>query len=85
MDVDHFIARWTAREGGAERANYQVFLAELCDVLGVARPELLLPEMQILAKRRPRWSARRLGAPDVDADFVQLAGHCRAVIVGHPH
>jgi hypothetical protein len=39
MDVDDFIARWTAREGGAERANYQMFLSELCDVLGVARPE----------------------------------------------
>lgn len=39
MDADTFIARWTAREGGAERANYQMFLSELCDVLGVARPE----------------------------------------------
>ena len=39
MDIDTFIARWTAREGGAERANYQMFLSELCDVLGVDRPE----------------------------------------------
>jgi hypothetical protein len=39
VDVEHFIKRWTAREGGAERANYQMFLAELCDVLGVGRPE----------------------------------------------
>ena len=39
MDVDAFIARWTAREGGAERANYQMFLSELCDVIGVARPD----------------------------------------------
>jgi hypothetical protein len=39
MDVDSFIARWTAREGGAERANYQMFLSELCDVLEVPRPE----------------------------------------------
>ncbi len=31
MTVDEFIARWTAREGGAERANYQMFLSELCD------------------------------------------------------
>ncbi|MGO4705522.1 class I SAM-dependent DNA methyltransferase [Microvirga sp. 2MCAF38] len=34
-----FIDRWTAREGGAERANYQMFLSELCDVLGVPRPD----------------------------------------------
>ncbi|WP_332700942.1 class I SAM-dependent DNA methyltransferase [Devosia sp.] len=39
MDVDVFIERWTAREGGAERANYQMFLSELCDVLGVPRPD----------------------------------------------
>lgn len=39
MDVDAFIDRWTVGEGGAERANYQLFLSELCDVVGVARPE----------------------------------------------
>lgn len=39
MDVEEFISRWTAREGGAERANYQMFLSELCDVLDVARPD----------------------------------------------
>lgn len=39
MTIDEFIARWTKREGGAERANYQMFLSELCDVLNVARPD----------------------------------------------
>ncbi len=33
-----FIARWQGREGGQERANYALFLSELCDVLGVDRP-----------------------------------------------
>jgi hypothetical protein len=37
--VESFIARWTAREGGAERANYQMFLSELCDILEVPRPD----------------------------------------------
>jgi hypothetical protein len=36
--LDTFISRWAA-SSGAERANYQIFLAELCDVLGVPRPE----------------------------------------------
>jgi hypothetical protein len=36
--LDAFIARWGA-SAGAERANYQIFLAELCDVLGLPRPE----------------------------------------------
>lgn len=39
MDVEAFIARWTAREGGAERANYQMYLSEVCDVIGVPRPD----------------------------------------------
>jgi len=33
-----FIARWS-QSGGAERANYQLFLSDLCDVLEVPRPE----------------------------------------------
>lgn len=39
MESEAFIARWTAREGGAERANVQMFLSEFCDVIGVPRPE----------------------------------------------
>ncbi len=31
--------RWGDREGGAERANYAMFLSELCDVLDVPRPD----------------------------------------------
>lgn len=37
--LDDFIARWQGREGGQERANYALFLSELCDVIGVNRPE----------------------------------------------
>jgi hypothetical protein len=36
--IASFINRWEA-SGAAERANYQLFLCELCDVLGVPRPE----------------------------------------------
>jgi hypothetical protein len=38
-----FIARWE-NSGAAERANYQMFLAELCDVLGVPRPDPTSPD-----------------------------------------
>jgi hypothetical protein len=38
--VEAFIARWQGRAGGQERANYALFLAELCDVIGVPRPDL---------------------------------------------
>ena len=37
--IEAFIARWQGREGGQERANYALFLSELCDVLGVPRPD----------------------------------------------
>jgi hypothetical protein len=36
--MEAFIARWQGQEGGQERANYALFLSELCDVLGVSRP-----------------------------------------------
>jgi hypothetical protein len=37
-----FIDRWK-RSGAAERANYQLFLSELCDLLGVSGPEPTTP------------------------------------------
>ena len=37
--VEEFIARWQGREGGQERANYGMFLSELCDALVVAPPD----------------------------------------------
>jgi hypothetical protein len=37
--VEAFATRWTARPGGSERANYALFLVELCDLIGVGRPD----------------------------------------------
>jgi hypothetical protein len=37
--VENFIARWQGQTGGAERANYALFLTELCGVLGVEPPQ----------------------------------------------
>ncbi len=42
-DTASFIARWSS-SGAAERANYQLFLSELCDLLGVARPDPTKPD-----------------------------------------
>jgi hypothetical protein len=38
-----FIARWQG-SGAAERANYQLFLSELCDILSVPRPDPTRPD-----------------------------------------
>ncbi|MDB5352801.1 MAG: hypothetical protein JWN86_4048 [Planctomycetota bacterium] len=43
VNPDTFLTRWEA-SGAAERANYQLFLSELCDVVGVPRPEPTRPD-----------------------------------------
>ncbi len=41
--IQSFIQRWEA-SGAAERANYQLFLSELCELLNVTRPEPTRPD-----------------------------------------
>jgi len=43
MSLPEFLRRWEA-SGASERANYQLFLSELCDVLEVPRPEPAKPK-----------------------------------------
>ena len=37
--LETFIARWRANEGGAERANYVLFLTEFCALLDLPQPD----------------------------------------------
>ncbi|MYE00690.1 MAG: hypothetical protein F4Y03_05340 [Alphaproteobacteria bacterium] len=37
-EVDAFIERWE-KSGGSESANFQMFAGELCELLGVAKPD----------------------------------------------
>ena len=46
--TSRLITRWTAREGGAERANYQMFQSELCEVIAFRVP--IRPEASASAK-----------------------------------
>lgn len=41
-DIINFIERWVSSVA-AERANYQIFLAKLCDVPEVSKPEPTKP------------------------------------------
>jgi hypothetical protein len=41
--IQAFIDRWSP-SGGAEQANYALFLSELCDILGVPHPEPTRPD-----------------------------------------
>ena len=45
LDLDTFIDRW-ASSGASERANSQLFLAELCDILGVERPRTATDDVE---------------------------------------
>ncbi|MGV0952239.1 MAG: type IIL restriction-modification enzyme MmeI, partial [Azonexus sp.] len=38
MQIDTFLTRWR-NAGGSERANYQLFIADLCDLLEVDKPQ----------------------------------------------
>jgi hypothetical protein len=38
ISADAFIAKWQGKDG-SERANYQLFITELCEVLGVPKPD----------------------------------------------
>ncbi len=42
--IGPFVARWQ-ESGAAERANYQLFLSELCEVLDLPRPEPTRPKV----------------------------------------
>jgi hypothetical protein len=37
LDIEQFIARWTA-SSGTERAKFQSYANELCRILGIAEP-----------------------------------------------
>ncbi len=39
MGIEEFIERWSGREGGAERANYALFLTQLTQTLDLPTPE----------------------------------------------
>ena len=39
MNIDAFIGRWFGQEGGAERANYALFLSEFCATLDLPPPD----------------------------------------------
>jgi hypothetical protein len=38
VKLDDLLKKWLGTEGGAERANYQMFLTELCQALGLPAP-----------------------------------------------
>jgi len=69
--VENFIAAWQA-SGGAERANYQLFLSGLCDLLGVPRPEPTKPDDRDNAYVFERTVTWQHGDGGTSANFIDL-------------
>src|SRR5690348_13575683 len=44
--INPFITRWQGQEGGQERANYALFLTELCDLLNLPHPDPAGPRQE---------------------------------------
>ncbi len=71
MTSQDFIAKWKA-SGGAERANYQLFLAELCDLLGVPHPDPTVPDDADNAYVFERSVTFRHGDGTTSTGFIDL-------------
>ena len=52
-NIEQFIARWQGLQGGRERSNYQLFLIELADALGLERPAPAEARRQAYVFERP--------------------------------
>ncbi len=39
MGIDEFIETWWGKKGGAERSNFSAFIPDLCEALGLPRPQ----------------------------------------------
>jgi hypothetical protein len=59
QSLEAFVNRWVA-SGAAERANKDSFLNELCDVLGVARPNPAVGDL--VAKGAAEWTVADVAA-----------------------
>ncbi len=70
-DIEDFIARWSP-SGGGERSNYQLFLAELCAVLGVPKPDPAVPDDTKNAYVFDRSIPRPEADGSVTTNFIDL-------------
>jgi|GEM_PF-2058044 len=64
--IEPFITRWQSSDG-AERANYQMFFAEMTDALGVGRP---YPQGQI--PDDPYCFDRNLTALSISMEYSEI-------------
>lgn len=74
--AENFIKRWQA-SGASERANYQLFLTELCELLGVEKPRPASDKVQEAAYTFERPVAFNDGEGKITTNFIDLyKQHC---------
>ena len=71
--VEAFIVRWQSA-GGSERANYQLFITELCELLGLPKPEPAKAEAQDNAYVFERRVTFRHGDGSSSNGYIALSG-----------
>ena len=75
MTVDELIARWLGKQGGAERANYQMFLTELTQALGLEAPNPKGAGLGDYEFEAPVRSAAALGTKGTGRIDLYKRGH----------
>lgn len=79
MDIAAFHARWLGNEGG-ERANKDPFLNDLCDLLGVPRPDPVTgdDEKDLYVYEKPAVLLHAAGKPTIGK--IDLCRHGRFLL-----
>jgi hypothetical protein len=70
-EVEQFIRRWEV-SGAAERANHQLFISELCDLLGVPHPDPATPDNSQNAYVFERAVTFKYGDGSTSTGFIDL-------------
>ena len=88
--IDVFFRRWEA-SGAAERANYSMFLNELCDLLDVPRPDPAGPDdeknayvFECRSHSRTRTERRRSSGSTSTSAIASCSRPSRAAIGSKP-
>jgi hypothetical protein len=69
--IEQFITRWKA-SGASERANYQLFLTELCDLLGIEKPNPASAKVKEAAYTFERPVEFNDGEGKITTNFIDL-------------
>lgn len=71
FEIEQFITCWKA-SGASERANYQLFLMELCDLLGIEKPNPASAKVREASYTFERPVEFNDGEGNITTNFIDL-------------